>query len=156
MVINSDLAIRALDPDTKIAEDLIRDLDRYLLDLYPVESNHLDSIEELSQPYVHLLGAFENDRALGCGAVKLLPDGYAEIKRIFVSTEARGKGVGRALLCALEKIAVDSGYSLLRLETGVHQPEALRLFETNGFVRTNRFGKYPDDPLSVFMEKRLT
>lgn len=134
---------------------MIQDLDDYLLDLYPAESNHLDSIEELSRPHVHFVGAFEDGQPLGCGAVKLLPDGYGEIKRVYVNTGARGKGIGRRILGLLESITLEAGFTLLRLETGVRQPEALRLFEISGFTRIKRFGGYPDDPLSVFMEKRL-
>lgn len=150
------IEIQILDPNSPAATGLIRDLDNYLLDLYPIESNHLDSMEELSKPHVHLLGVFENGQPLGCGAIKLLPEGYGEIKRVYVNADARGKGIGRRILAALEQIAVKAGYTLLRLETGVHQPEALQLFKANGFIRTDRFGGYPNDPFSVFMEKRLS
>jgi putative acetyltransferase len=47
------------------------------------------------------------------------------------------------------------GIGTLRLETGIHQPEALALYERAGFVRSPPFGDYREDPLSVFMEKRL-
>ncbi len=151
-----DVFIRSLDPNSAQAAELFRRLDNYLLQLYPPESNHLDPAHEIAKPHVHLLGAFDDNRALGCGALKLLPNGYAEIKRIYVSAEARGKGIGQKLLQALEEIALGAGYSLLRLETGVRQPEALRLFSSSGFSQISRFGSYPDDPLSVFMEKKLT
>ena len=147
--------IRLLDPHSNDATGLVRELDEYLLDLYPVESNHLDSIEELSKPHVHLLGAFENGQPLGCGAVKLLDKGYGEIKRIYVRSSARGKGIGRKILVALEDTAADAGYTMLRLETGVYQSEAMRLFETSGYIKIGRFGDYPSDPLSVFMEKKI-
>ena len=73
-----------------------------------------------------------------------------------MSNAARGQGFARKLLTALERHAGDAGYSLVKLETGIHQTEALRLFESNGYVRTTRYGQYPEDPLSVFMEKRLS
>ncbi len=63
--------------------------------------------------------------------------------------------MGARILAELEKAALGAGYSLLRLETGVHQTEALMMFEKQGYTRVPRFGDYPDDPLSVFMEKSI-
>jgi putative acetyltransferase len=56
---------------------------------------------------------------------------------------------------ALERNARERGISTLRLETGIHQPEAIGLYEKLGFRKRDRFGEYPDDPVSVFMEKIL-
>jgi putative acetyltransferase len=67
----------------------------------------------------------------------------------------RGRGVGHALMDALETYATEQGVSILRLETGIYQPESLRLYESRGYVRIPPFGHYADDPLSVFMEKVL-
>ena len=150
------IEIRELDPSSAEGTALVNDLDEYLLELYPEESNYLDSVEELSKPHVHFLGAFEDEHTLGCGAVKLLDAGYGEIKRVYVKSCARGKGVGRRILLALENIAADAGYSVLRLETGIYQPEAVRLFEASGYTTIDHFGDYPsDDPLSIFLEKKI-
>ena len=151
-----NILIEPLDPDSAPAAALIANLDAYLLDLYPVESNHIDSPEELSRPHVHFLGAYESECLLGCGAVKLIDDGYAEVKRIFVDPASRGKGLAQRILLALEDIARLAGYNRLRLETGIYQPEALCMFENNGYARTGRYGNYPDDPMSVFMMKDLS
>ena len=79
------------------------------------------------------------------------------MKRIYVSPRARGHGLGRQLMKRLEGAAQAAGLSLLRLETGPRQPEALALFAAHGFARCGHFGDYPtDDPLSIFMEKRLS
>ena len=149
------IEIHALEPSSIEARALVKDLDNYLLELYPTDSNHLDSIEELSKPHVYFLGAFENGQPLGCGAVKLLDEGYGEIKRVYVKSSAREKGVGRKLLLALENIAAGAGYSVLRLETGIYQPEAMKLFEASGYIKIDSFGDYPNDPLSIFMEKKI-
>ena len=146
--------IERLDPSSATAMALIGELDRYLLTLYPPESNYLDSAAELSRPHVHFLGAFEGRRLIGCGAVKLL-DGYAEIKRVYVTPGWRGKGAAAGILKELENIARKASLHTVRLETGTRQPQALRLFELSGYARTGRFGSYPDDPLCVFMEKTL-
>ena len=149
------ISLEKLAPTSAIARGLIDELDRYLLSLYPPESNHLDSIDELSQPHVHFLVAFDGGQPFGCGAVKLLDD-YAEIKRIFVSPGKRGKGAAQLILSELENIARSASVDTVRLETGTQQPEALRMFERSGYVRTGPFGSYPDDPLSVFMRKSLS
>jgi putative acetyltransferase len=92
--------------------------------------------------------------AVGCGAVVLGPE-YGEIKRMYVYPSARGQGVARQVLSLLESRARAAGCTLLRLETGPSQPEALALYARFGYERRGRFGDYRDDPLSVFMEKQL-
>ena len=83
-------------------------------------------------------------------------DGWAEIKRMFVSPAARGRKVGRLLLERLEAIARQKGITALRLETGIRQPEALALYRSAGFQEIEPFGDYRPDPLSLFMEKTIT
>jgi putative acetyltransferase len=92
--------------------------------------------------------------AQGCGAYKLPGDGSAEIKSMFVLPEARGRGIGRAILAAIED-ALRGRVHTLRLETGIKQDPAIALYESVGFRRRGPFGSYRDDPLSVFMEKPL-
>jgi len=75
---------------------------------------------------------------------------------MFVDPAARGKGIGQALLQAIEVAAFDEGVRLIRLETGIHNTEALRLYRRFGYVDGGSFGNYRNDPLSVFMEKPLT
>ena len=146
--------IRLLTPRSKAAKELIEELDAYKSELYPADSNHLDPVEELEKPHVHFLGAFEGTLLLGCGAVKLMED-YGEIKRMYVRPGSRGKGVGRSLLLALESIVKKAGLPLIRLETGVRQQEALRLYKQSGYTEIAPFGDYRKDPLSVFLEKRI-
>jgi putative acetyltransferase len=94
-------------------------------------------------------------RTIGCGALVLARDGSAEIKRMFVLPQARGRGVGRRILRQLEDAARAEGVTVIRLETGIHQPEAIGLYRASGFVDIGPFGSYVADPLSRFMEKRL-
>ena len=151
------LVIRAISPFAPEARVLIDELDRYQRSIYPEESNHLDSIHELAKPNVCFLGAYFGGRLVGIGAVKYLSGdcNYGEIKRVYVKKSTRRKGISRLLMKHLERNAQNRGISVLRLETGVHQPEALGLYEKLGYIRCGRFGEYPDDPLSVFMEKQL-
>lgn len=122
--------------------------------LYPPESRHGLDLAAFARPGVTLLVAREGGVALGCGAYQLHGDGSAELKSMFVVPEARGRGVGRAILAAVEQ-ALRSRVGTLRLETGVKQAAAIRLYERAGFGRRGPFGSYRDDPLSVFMEKPL-
>lgn len=149
------LAIRRTSPYQPAAVSLITELDAYQAALYPAESNHLLSLEALSQANVHFLLAELAGVAVGCGAVVMHKD-YAEIKRMFVPPAQRGQGIARALLSALEEAASREGKPLLRLETGIHQPEAIGLYAVAGFESCPPFGDYLADPLSKFMEKALT
>ena len=149
------IAIKPVSPQNKAVRQLIRELDAYQNALYPAESNHLDSIETLEKDTVHLLGAFEADTLIGCGAVKIMPAGYGEIKRVYVIPQARGRGISKQIMDALETLLLKKNIPLARLETGIHQKEALALYKRRGYIKIGPFGDYNEDPLSVFMEKRL-
>jgi putative acetyltransferase len=123
-------------------------------DLYPPESRHGLDLAAYKRPEVTLLVAREAGVALGCGAWQLQGDGSAEVKSMFVMPGARGRGIGRAILAAIEG-ALRGRVATLRLETGIKQDAALRLYESAGFRRRGPFGRYREDPLSVFMEKPL-
>jgi len=79
----------------------------------------------------------------------------AEVRRMFVTTDLRRRGLARAMLRELEARAATLGYTLLRLETGTRQLSAIALYEKLGFTRIPPFGEYVDDPLSVCFEKQV-
>ncbi|KMN81731.1 GCN5 family acetyltransferase [Chromobacterium sp. LK11] len=135
--------------------ELIRQLDEYQAALYPAESNHLMDPAELERQQVCFIVARDDKHAaVGCAA--LVPhEDYGEIKRMFVATSQRGKGVAQALLARLEEEARAAGLSALKLETGVSQPEAIGLYRRAGFDPCPPFGDYRPDPLSLFMSKAL-
>lgn len=74
---------------------------------------------------------------------------------MFVTPAHRGRGIGQQVLAALESRARELGYSILRLETGNGQPEAIRLYTSVGYREIPCFGEYVDDPLSICFEKHL-
>ncbi|HEX6705189.1 MAG TPA: GNAT family N-acetyltransferase [Albitalea sp.] len=151
----SPLHIAIESPDQPEVRALIDALDAYQRALYPAESNHLVDISALLQPNVRFAVARDAQRrALGCGAV-LLDAGAGELKRMFVDPAQRGRGVARRLHAFLESEAARAGATELRLETGIHQPEALALYEGLGYRRCGPFAGYVEDPLSVFMHKPL-
>jgi putative acetyltransferase len=153
MIINTE------SPDQPEVRAMLARLDTYCAALYPSESNHLMDIGTLMQGDVlFLVARAVGGSAVGCAAlVRRDDDGedYGEIKRMFVDENSRGLGTGRQLLEHIAMFAAMSGLRVLKLETGIRQPEALALYERAGFVRCGPFGAYQPDPLSVFMEKRL-
>ena len=150
------LTIARVDPRQAPGPTLVAELDRHLLNLYPAESQHLLGLEPLAAGNARFLVASVGAEPQGCGAVKLLEPGVAELKRLYVRAGSRGRGVGGELLAALEVEARALGAQLLRLETGVHQPEALRLYEAHGYRRRGPFGDYTADPLCRYYEKTLS
>ena len=142
-------------PDQPEVIELIAELDAYQDTLYPPESRHALDLASLRQSNVLLAVARDADaRAVACGAA-VLHSGFGEIKRMYVHPRARGRGVARAMLAMLEAGAVWRDCDLLRLETGPRQPEAIALYAACGYVTRGPFADYRDDPLSVFMEKRI-
>ena len=142
-------------PDQPEVIQLIAELDAYQDTLYPPESRHALDLASLKQP--HVLFAVARDasgQACGCGAV-VLGDEYGEVKRMYVATSQRGAGVARQVLALLEDQARARGCVRLMLETGPRQPEALAFYASMGYERRGPFGDYRDDPLSVFMHKRI-
>ena len=134
---------------------LLAELDAYLVALYPPEENHILTVEELLRPEVTFVAAGVRGELVGCGALVRRGSTYAEIKRMFVKPQARGRRIGQKVLDYLERIAVGHGLAWLRLETGTLQPEALRLYERAGYSRSGPFGDYAPNASSVFMQKRV-
>jgi putative acetyltransferase len=151
----SDVIIDLADPSDPSVRVLIEALDAYMIPLYPAESNHLLDIETLRRPQMRFFAARAGVETVGCGGC-WLHDDYAEIKRVYVSPQARGLGLAKRLMDRIEDEARAAGMRIARLETGIHQPEAIGLYRKLGYALRDAFGDYPaDDPNSVFMEKRL-
>lgn len=134
---------------------LLADGDAAALALYPAENYYGLDVAALEKPGTALLVARSDGIALGTAALVDNGDGTAELKRMFVSPDARGLGVASALLTAVESRAAALGVSTLRLETGLPQAAAIALYEKHGFAHIPQFGQYVGDPTSVCMEKRL-
>ena len=149
------MIINAETPDQPEVRAMLDQLDAYCAALYPAESNHLMDVASLMQGDVLFLVARGVDGAAGGCAALVRREGYGEIKRMYVDPARRGGGAGKQLLQQLEMFARMSGLRELKLETGIHQPEAIGLYERAGFTRCEPFGDYQPDPLSLFMEKRL-
>lgn len=105
---------------------------------------------------VALLARDASGEPVGCGALRPLGDGVAEVKRMYVVPAARGRGLSKLVLAGLEAAARDRAWTTLRLETGPRQPEAVALYEGAGYRPIAAFGDYAngaDD--SLFYEREL-
>lgn len=149
------IAIARESPDQPDVRELLRLSDEYNLARYPRESCHGLCLSDLLARKVRFYVAREEGRALGCGGYDPYAQGIGELKRMFVLESERGKGIGRRMLQQIECEARQEGMDLMQLETGVASEGALALYERAGYRRRGPFGPYKDDPLIVFMEKRL-
>jgi GNAT superfamily N-acetyltransferase len=107
---------------------------------------------------VVLMAREDDGTPLGCGALRPLGEDVAEVKRMYVVPAARGRGVSKAVLAALEDAARERGWTTLRLETGPLQPEAIGLYTAAGYRPIAAFGAYVGDPdaeESLFFERVL-
>ncbi|MBX3013353.1 MAG: GNAT family N-acetyltransferase [Caldilineaceae bacterium] len=142
-------------PDTTNAKLLIQELEAYLGPLYPAESHHGFSVEKLLRENVPFFLIWHKGLPAGCGAIKFFGTDYGELKRMYVRPAFRGLGLAKLLLDFLADYARSQRVPILRLETGIHQPEAIGLYERWGFAKIAPFGDYQEDPLSLFYEKRI-
>jgi GNAT superfamily N-acetyltransferase len=113
------------------------------------------SLGELVAPRGAFFVAVDGETGVGCGGIRRHEPGTAEIKRMYVIREARGRGVARAVLQTIEAAAIELGYRRLVLATGTRQPEAMRLYATSGYDLTPNFGFYADSPLCRCFGKEL-
>jgi putative acetyltransferase len=151
----SSYVIRIENPRQDEVIRMLSALDTYLQSLYPPESNHIPGIAALCAPDIRFWVARREGVAHGCGALRIDAAAYGEAKRMYVTPEARGRKLGRAILACIEDQAAREGLALMRLETGIHQAAAHALYRSGGYAECAPFGDYRADPLSVFMEKRL-
>jgi putative acetyltransferase len=150
-----EVTIRREDPRQPGVRALIAASDAYMQALYPAASNHLVDVDVLASLDTVFLVARRNQSVLGTIAFRVIEPGHAEIKRLFVSAKARGCGLGRQLVVALENAARCQGITRLSLETGIRQPEAIGLYCSAGYRECQPFAEYNPDPLSLFMSKRI-
>ena len=149
------VSVERVDPREAAISRMIADLDAYQASLYPPESNHLVDVEKLAGRDYFFIAAMEGGQPKAIASYKRMEKGYVEIKRLYVPEPYRGRKLAKRLMAALEKRAREEGFSEARLETGIHQHAAIRVYEKMGYHKTGPFGSYRQDPLSVFMQKKL-
>lgn len=100
--------------------------------------------------------AYNGETAVGCGGFKQHTETEAEIKRMFVRPDHRGQRIAAQILTELETWASESGYNACVLETGFKQPEAIALYQREGYEVIPNYGQYADVALSVCMRKSIS
>ena len=153
----AEIEFRAEDAAGPIARALVAAMVAEMRPLYgPIDVSQAPRADpaDFSPPGgVFLVGRDRDGHPVCGGGVKRLDDGVAEIKRMYVAPEERGRGVGRALLAALEDAARSLGYTRVRLDTGAKQPEAEAMYRRAGY---REIGDYNGNPFaSFFGEKQL-
>ncbi len=134
--------------------DLVRLLDKELKvrdgadhDFY----HQFNSIQQIK----YALVAYDNEVPVGCGAIKVFDAETMEVKRMFVPDAYRGKGIAGEILKSLEVWAAELSCTRCILETGLQQPEAIRLYEKSGYAIIPNYGQYEQVYNSICFEKRL-
>ena len=155
----SAIAIERIYAITDDVRSLIYELDRELAVAYPPEQLHGLTLQSLFEPHVQFFIARVDNVAVGCGGLAFF-DEFAEVKRMFVRSASRGMGIAQVVLDHIESVAREAGTRVLRLETGVRQPAAIRLYESSGFNSCGAFEPYISMPPaatknSLFFEKIL-
>lgn len=110
--------------------------------------NKIDSIK-------HVIVAYQDEKPVGCGAIKSFEDGSMEVKRMYVLPEKRGLGIASKILAGLESWAMELGVNRLVLETGIQQPEAIALYTKSNYRRIENYGQYAGIENSLCFEKSL-
>ncbi len=103
----------------------------------------------------HVVVLYENEKPIGCGAIKEFDATAMEVKRMYTSPESRGKGIATKILSELEKWAEELSYKKCVLETGKRQPEAIQLYTKSGYKIVSNYGQYKGITNSICFEKNL-
>lgn len=133
---------------------LVRQLDIELATIdgdehsFYVQYNKIDKIN-------HVIIAYENELPIACGAIKQFSENTMEVKRMYILAPYRGKGTASGVLIQLEKWAAEMNYSHCILETGIRQPDAIRLYGKNGYLPIPDYGQYAGVENSRCFEKAL-
>lgn len=136
-------------------------LEEHLANMYelsPPEQVFALDLSKLRADDITFWTVWEEERLLGCGALKELTSTHGEIKSMRTPAAARGRGAGRAVLAHIISVAQQRGYTRLSLETGTHAAfePARNLYRSKGFVVSGPFGSYLPNEHSAFMELRLS
>lgn len=142
--------------DTSPARELMAALNALLDEQYPgrvVKPGSVTTPDEMVPPAGAFLVGYDGGQAVAIGGLRDLGGGICEIKRMYVVPGARSRGVGRALLAALEQAGRDRGYERVRLDAGSEQKHSRVLFEKTGYVEIEKYNH--NHIADYFAEKRL-
>lgn len=145
--------------ETPLQDDvraLVQALNAFTYELTPAEYRHHMTVEQMAQVDTTLFVARDEAGApIGMGALRRHAGGVGEVKRMFVTTGARGTGLGGALLAAIETLARSEGLTRLVLETGSNFDAAKRVYERGGMKSCDAVLDYPPSAWTAFYTKSL-
>ena len=135
-------------------QTLVQHLDKDLFERYGDDQSFFDQFNKLDNIH-HVVVGYRDELAVGCGAIKHYQNKTVEVKRMYVVPDARGQGIALQILHELEQWAKELSFDSCILETGVAQPEAIRLYEKAGYKIIPNFDQYVGNESSVCMKKIL-
>lgn len=133
---------------------LVIELEKHLTDADEEAHSECKQYNKL-ETIKYVIVAYINGKAIGCGAIREYDTDLVEIKRMFVSINARGQSVGSKILAELEVWAKDLGFKNTILETGEMLPEAIRLYKRNNYIQIPSYGQYQGMEKSICFTKKL-
>lgn len=148
------LEMRKSDPSLPDAVNLINELSSYLASKTGRDGRDSFEVADVIVPRSVFILAFENEQAVGCGAIRPFEDKICEVKRMYTRTHSLG--VGTQILQELEKLAAEFKYERIWLETGVENQCAVKFYLRHGYKICENFGKYKGRPECVCFEKVLS
>jgi GNAT superfamily N-acetyltransferase len=141
--------------DGPVAHALVAAVQQEYVDRYGGPDETPVDPAEFSPPAGRFLVGYVGVEPVATGGIRAVDDHTVEIKRMYVAPGWRGRGLSRIVLARLEDLARALGATRIVLETGMRQPEAMRLYETSGYERIDGFGHYCGAELSVSYGKTL-
>lgn len=151
----ADLELREEPYDGPAAATLVAQVQQEYVARYGGPDEAPVDPDEFGPPDGRFLVGYLDGEPVACGGIRRLDPHTAELKRMYVVPAARGRGLSRVVLGALEDLARRLGCRRVVLETGLRQPEAIRLYETSGYQPIEGFGHYAGEPLSLSFGKAL-
>ncbi len=151
-----------IERECQLAEDtaeMVIEVDNYTRSLYSPENIYGFKPNQLEHPKIHFMVVRKDGQPIACAGIKIYDedenDQYTEVKRMYVRQGYRGKGLAKHLLKVLEELSLSLGFPVVRLETGIHQPDAISLYQKVGYKSRGVFGDYRESTENVFFEKIL-
>ncbi len=145
--------IKQVNPTSPKALNLTMELFNELEEIYG--KGKIEDFTSENEEFIYFILVYYNVETIGCGALKHFGEETAEIKRMYVKKEHRGMGISKQILSNLEETAKERNNKRIVLETGIRQPEAVKLYEKYRYKRMKCYGRYVVDPESICFHKYL-
>jgi GNAT superfamily N-acetyltransferase len=148
------IELKRTNSENKDFRKLVIELEKYLTCADEEAHSECKQYNKL-ETIKHVVVAYIDGKAIGCGAIRKYDSDLVEIKRMFVLLDARGQGVGTKILAELEVWAKDLGFKNIILETGDMLPEAVKLYKKNNYIQIPNYGQYENMDKSICFTKKL-